>query len=59
MTEHVWGPELTWNFYCGYDNYNDFGKKVAAISAIHEKELADAKLDVMSHSDHLMVRVMR
>ena len=47
MAEHMWGPELTWNFYCGYDNYADWGKKVEVLSAIHEKELADMKLDVM------------
>ena len=59
MAEHMWGPELTWNFYCGYDSYADWGKKVEVLSAIHEKELADAKLDVMDHSDHLMTRVQR
>jgi hypothetical protein len=55
----MWGPELTWNFYCGYDSYADWGKKVEVLSAIHEKELADMKLDVMDHSDHLMTRVQR
>jgi len=59
MAEHVWGPEFTWNFYCGYDNYADFANKVAAISEIHEKELADTKLDILDHSDHLMTRVAR
>ena len=59
MAEHMWGPELTWNFYCGYDSYADWGKKVEVLSAIHEKELADMKLDVMDHSDHLMTRVQR
>jgi hypothetical protein len=57
MTEHFWGPELTWNFYCGYDSYADWGKKVDALSIIHEEEIADLKLDVKDHSDHLMVRV--
>ena len=57
MTEHFWGPELTWNFYCGYDSYADWGKKVDALSTIHEAELADLKLDVKDHSDHLMIRV--
>lgn len=59
MAEHMWGPELTWNFYCGYDSYADWGKKVEVLSAIHEEELADMKLDVMNHSDHLMTRVQR
>ena len=59
MAEHMWGPELTWNFYCGYDSYADWGKKVEKLSAIHENELADMKLDVMDHSDHLMTRVKR
>ena len=59
MTEHFWGPEQTWNFYCGYDSYADFGKKVEALSKIHEEELADLKLDILEHSDHLMQRVER
>ncbi len=57
MAEHFWGPELTWNFYCGYDSYADWATKVEALSAIHEEELADVKLDILEHSDHLMVRV--
>lgn len=59
MTEHFWGPEQTWNFYCGYDSYADFALKVKAVSAVHEAELADMKLDVMNHSDHLWTRVAR
>ena len=59
MTEHMWGPELTWNFYCGYDSYADWAKKVEVLSAIHEEELADLDLGVLNHSDHLMVRVER
>jgi hypothetical protein len=59
MAEHYWGPELTWNFYCGYESYADWADKIAALSAIHEKELADTKLDVLDHSDHLMTRVER
>ena len=59
MAEHYWGPELTWNFYCGYESYADWADKIVALSAIHEKELADTKLDVLDHSDHLMTRVTR
>ena len=59
MAEHFWGPELTWYFYCGYDSYADWATKVEALSVIHEKELADTKLDVLDHSDHLMTRVKR
>ena len=59
MTEHFWGPEMTWNFYCGYDSYADFAVKVNAVAAIHEEELADMKLDVMNHSDHLWTRVVK
>ncbi|MBT4911562.1 MAG: hypothetical protein HON61_09160, partial [Alphaproteobacteria bacterium] len=59
LAEHFWGPELTWNFYCGYDSYADWGKKVEALSVIHEERIADLKLDVMNHSDHLMTRVKR
>lgn len=59
MAEHVWGPELSWNFYCGYESYADFAKKVTILSKIHEEELADKKLDVKDHSDHMMQRVYR
>ena len=59
MTEHFWGPELTWNFYCGYDSYADWAEKVEVLSAIHEGEIADLDLGVLNHSDHLMVRVER
>jgi hypothetical protein len=59
MAEHMWGPELTWNFYCGYDSYADWAKKVEVLSVIHEEELADLELGVLNHSDHLMVRVER
>jgi hypothetical protein len=59
MTEHFWGPELTWNFYCGYDSYADWAKKVEVLSAIHEGEIADLDLGVLNHSDHLMQRVER
>lgn len=57
MMEHFWGPEQAWYFVCGYENYADFAKKVSALSEIHEKELANVKLDVMDHSDDLMIRV--
>jgi hypothetical protein len=55
--EHFWGPEQAWYFVCGYDSYADFANKVAVLSEIHETELADLKLDVMDHSDDLMIRV--
>jgi len=57
LAEHAWGPELAWYFYCGYDSYADFAKKVKTLEEIHESELADAKTDIRNHSDDLMVRV--
>jgi len=57
MMEHIWGPEQAWYFVCGYDSYADFANKVKAVSEIHENELADMKLDVLEHSDDLMIRV--
>ena len=57
MMEHLWGPEQARYFVCGYDSYADFGAKVAAVSDIHENELADMKLDVLEHSDELMIRI--
>jgi len=59
MTEHFWGPEQTWNFYCSYDSYADFATKVEALMVIHEEELADKKLDILEHSDNLYTRVSR
>ena len=57
LMEHFWGPEQAWYFVCGYENYADFANKVGVLSGIHETELADLKLDVMDHSDDLMIRV--
>ena len=57
LAEHVWGPELAWYFYCGYDSYADFAKKSNALAEIHESKLADQKLDIRNHSDDLMIRV--
>ncbi|MDB9885142.1 hypothetical protein OAC94_00880 [Gammaproteobacteria bacterium] len=57
LTEHFWGPEMTWNIYCGYESYAEFAVKAKALSVIHEDELADMKLDVLTHSDHLWTRV--
>ena len=57
LMEHILGPEQAWYFVCGYDSYADFAKKVKVIGDIHESELADVKLDVLEHSDDLMVRV--
>ena len=57
LAEHVWGPELAWYFYCGYDSYADFAKKSNALTEIHESKLADQKLDIRNHSDDLMTRV--
>jgi len=44
-------------FICGYDSYADFANKVKAVGEIHGNELADMKLDVLEHSDDLMIRV--
>ncbi|MDC3359552.1 hypothetical protein OAX97_00490 [Gammaproteobacteria bacterium] len=57
LMEHFWGPEQAWYFVCGYQSYADFGQKTSALGEIHENELADLKLDVLKHSDDLMVRV--
>ena len=57
MMEHFFGPEQAWYFVCGYDSYADFANKVKAIGDIHENELADMKLDILEHTDDLMIRV--
>ncbi|NCX10634.1 MAG: hypothetical protein EBX21_03480 [Proteobacteria bacterium] len=56
MMSHVWGPGLEWQIVCGFDSYADFAKKNAALAPLIEP-ITTQKLDILSHSDDIMVRV--
>ena len=56
MMSHVWGPGLEWQIVCGFDSYADFAKKNAALAPLIEP-LTTQKLDILNHSDDIMIRV--
>jgi hypothetical protein len=43
---------------CGYTDYSDFGKKFNAVNTVLAERFMDAKLDIRTHSDELLIRVM-
>jgi len=56
MMSHVWGPGLEWQIVCGFDSYTEFAqinKKLQPLTAV----LVNQKLDILSHSDDIMIRV--
>ena len=56
--EHGWGPELAFYATCGCENYGEFAVGVNAITKIFESRLATAKLNITSHRDDILVKVM-
>ena len=56
--EHGWGPELAFYATCGFENYGEFAAGVNAITTIFESRLATAKLNITSHRDDILVKVM-
>ena len=56
--EHGWGPELAFYATCGCENYGEFAAGVNAITKIFESRLATAKLNITSHRDDILVKVM-
>ena len=56
MMSHVWGPGLEWQIVCGFQNYADFAVKQKVLGPL-VTELSQQKLDILSHSDDIMVRV--
>ena len=56
--EHGWGPELAFYATCGFENYGEFAAGVNAITKIFESRLATAKLNITSHRDDILVKVM-
>jgi hypothetical protein len=56
--EHGWGPELAFYATCGFENYGGFAAGVNKISKIFEQRLSNAKLNIQSHRDDILVKVM-
>jgi hypothetical protein len=55
---HNWGSDLAHYMSCGFKDYADFGKKDGAVNKIIEDELMEAKLDILEHSDELLIKIM-
>ncbi|MEK9650447.1 MAG: hypothetical protein VW146_05815 [Gammaproteobacteria bacterium] len=58
MMEHAWGTAPAFYFVCGFDSYAEFadaGNRIGTIFA----ELDATKLDLLDHSDDIMIRVER
>ena len=51
--------ESRWTYfpYGPFENFSDFGKKHDAINKILGEELATAKLDILQHSDDLLILI--
>lgn len=58
MMEHGWGPEMAFYFVCGFDNYKELAAAMDNIGSRID-ELYNAKLDILDHSDDIMIRVVR
>ncbi len=58
LYHHAWGSDLGHYMTCGYRDYTDFGKKYDAVNKIMGEELMDANLDILEHSDELLVKIM-
>ena len=56
--EHGWGPELAFYATCGFENYTEFAAGVNKISEIFEARLGKAKLNIQSHRDDILIKVM-
>ncbi len=58
LYHHAWGGEMAHYMACGYTDYSDFGKKFNAVNTVLAERFMDAKLDIRTHSDELLIRVM-
>ena len=56
--EHAWGPELAFYATCGFESYAEFAAGVNKVMKIFESRLATAKLNITSHRDDILVKVM-
>ena len=58
LYHHAWGREMAHYMACGYTDYSDFGKKFNAVNTVLAERFMDAKLDIRTHPDELLIRVM-
>lgn len=58
MMEHGWGPEPAFYFVCGFDSYAEFATAMDKLGSL-AGELDSTKLDMLDHSDDIMIRVER
>lgn len=58
LYHHAWGSDLGHYMSCGFKDYTDFGKKHNAVNKILSDELIDTKLDILEHSDELLIKIM-
>lgn len=58
MMEHGWGPEMAFYFVCGFDSYKELSQAMDNITSRID-ELYNAKLDILDHSDEILIRVER
>jgi len=56
--EHAWGPELAFYATCGFESYAEFAAGVNKVMKIFESRLATADLNILSHRDDILVKVM-
>ena len=56
--EHGWGPELAFYATCGFENYSEFAAGVNKITKIFEERLSNATLNIQTHGDDILVKVM-
>lgn len=56
--EHAWGPELAFYATCGFESYAEFASGVNKVMKIFESRLATADLNILSHRDDILVKVM-
>ena len=58
LYHHTWGGEMAYYMACGYTDYSDFGKKFNAVNTVLAEQFMNAKLDIRTHPDELLIRVM-
>ena len=56
--EHGWGPELAFYATCGFENYSEFAAGVNKITKIFDERLSNATLNIQTHGDDILVKVM-
>lgn len=54
LMEHLWGPEIGYYTVCGFENYKEFAK---AMEIFNQSDILEQKLDLLEHSDEILIRV--